>query len=115
MREFTVRIVARVRTEISRLIHIVPQSIDVNTSLRIEELQELRIPVLLRIGVKPIGEDSWARPHSTFVERAVRPLLEDLKLSAVVVTIVVTSPDSRVDHNDVMLLMSMEVVDELTD
>jgi hypothetical protein len=115
MRGFTFGISTRVRAEVSGLVHVVPQSIDVNTRLRVEELQELPIPVLLCVWVEPIGEDSWARPHGAFVERAVRPLLENLEFSTVVVTIVITSPDSRVDHDDVMLLVGMEVIDELTD
>ena len=107
------RVGARVRAEVSRLVHVVPQAIDVNTCRGIEKRRELLIPVLLGVGVEPVREDSWTWPNSTFEERAVLALLEYIKRNSIVVAVVVTAPNSGVDHHDVMLLVGMNIINEL--
>ena len=40
------------------LVHIDPESVDVNASVGIEEREELVVPVFLNIGVEPVREGS---------------------------------------------------------
>ena len=41
--------------------------------------------------------------------------MKHVKRSSVVVAVVVTTPDSGVDHHDVVLLVSVDVINELAD
>ena len=106
---------ARVRAEVCRLVHVVPKTIDVNTSCRVEERSELLVPVLLCVGVEPVREYRRTWPDSTLKERAVGTLLKHVERSSIVVAIVVTTPDGGVDHHDVVLLVSVDVINELAD
>jgi hypothetical protein len=106
---------ARVRAEVCRLVHVVPETIDVNTSRRVEERSELLVPVLLCVGMEPVREYRGTWPDSTLKERAVGTLLKHVKRSSVVVAVVVTTPDGGVDHHNVVLLVSVDVINELAD
>lgn len=101
--------------EVRGLIHVIPEPVDIDTCSRIEKLLELAVPVILSVGVEPVREDSWTGPDSTLVLSTVFADLPYVLLTTFVVDIVVTSPDSGVDHNDVVLLASMKVVHYITD
>jgi hypothetical protein len=62
-------VVAGIRTveEVGGLVHIDPESIDVRTMLAVEEVLEEFIPVLLRVRVEPIGEDTGSSPDNSSV------------------------------------------------
>jgi hypothetical protein len=111
----TIRIRAWVCAKVRGLVHVIPETVDVDTSFRAKELGEFAVPVLLGIWVEPIREDGGTGPDCTFVERTVSPLLPYLELCALIVHIIVASPDGRIDHDNVVLLVLMEVVDQLAD
>jgi hypothetical protein len=111
----TLRTRAGIRAEVGWFVHIIPKTVNVHTSIGVEEVQELAIPVLLRVGMKPVGKHSWTRPHSTLVEGAIGSLLPHFHLGTVFVDIITTTPYSRVNHDNVMLLMLVKVVDQLAD
>ena len=85
-----------------------PQSIDVDTSISIEERGKLVVPVFLNSRGEPIREGSDSRPYNTLIDRAVRSLEESTCLDTIIESRVVVVGNSRVDHNDVGLLSLME-------
>lgn len=111
----TLGIRTRVRTEIRWFVHIDPQRIDINACLRIEELKELIVPVLLSAWVEPIRENRRTRPYHASINRPVWILLKDVEIDAIVVGFVVECRHGWIDHDDVVLLVSVEVVDQLAD
>jgi hypothetical protein len=111
----TIRVYTWVRAEVGRLVHIVPEAVDVYPAGWIEEFGELAVPILLGVGVGPVREDGWTRPHSTFIDRAILPYLPNVLLDTFVVNIVITSPNSRVNHDDVLLLVCVQMINHLAD
>jgi hypothetical protein len=111
----TFRIRTWIRAEVSRLIHIIPEPIDINTRPWIKEAQKLLIPVPLGIRVEPIRENSRTRPDRAFKERAISTLLVDVELGTVVITVIAAAPDGGIDHHYVVLLVGVEMLDELLD
>jgi hypothetical protein len=60
------------------------QSIDIHTSVGVEERLKLAVPVALRILVKPIGKRRNARPHFAFVDAAISYLQEYICVNTIV-------------------------------
>lgn len=100
--------------EVGRLVHVNPQGINVGTIGSIEECQKSFRPVLLGVGVKPVGEVTRASPDDTIVKRSVVLFHEDIVFETrVQCRIGLFVEHSRVNHNDVVLVPSVDSVDEI--
>lgn len=55
----------RVVAEARRLVHVDPKSIDVYSSVFVEESGELIIPIVMRVCCEPVREDSGPWPDFT--------------------------------------------------
>jgi hypothetical protein len=99
-------VVTGVRTveEVSWLVHVDPETIDIRTVLAVEEVDEELIPVLLGLGVKPIREDTRSSPDNAAVVCTIGLLDESVILATRVKSgIGLHVVDSRVNHDDVLL------------
>jgi hypothetical protein len=98
------------------LVHIDPQSIDVRTIDAIKELNELLVPVLLRVRVEPIREVARSRPNDSLVVSAVILLHEDVIAQTLIERwIGLFVVHRRVNHDNVVLVSGMNRVNKILD
>lgn len=98
------------------LVHIDPKSINVRTVDAIEEVNKLLIPVLLRVWVEPVREVTRSGPNNALIVAAVVFLHKDIVAETLVkrwVWLLVVN--SRVDHDDIVLVSGMDSVNEILD
>jgi hypothetical protein len=80
-----VRVVAgEVAGEIGGLIHVDPQSIDVDPSLWVKKECELVVPVCRDVLGEPVGESSYTRPDDALPDGAVLTEEENVILDSTV-------------------------------
>lgn len=103
-----------VAREVAGLVHVDPQSVNVQAGLGVEKGLELAVPVRLSVRGEPIREDGDTRPDNTDPDGAVSPQQEHVVLEALVGRRVVLVGDGWVDHDDVVLVICVQVVNELT-
>lgn len=60
------RIFARVGTEVGGLVHVDPETVDIDAVLRAEEAGKLVVPPGLSVGVKPVGVNGHTGPNGTY-------------------------------------------------
>jgi hypothetical protein len=82
--------------EVGWFVHVNPQSVDINPSLRIEERRELVVPVALYIRVKPIWEGRYTGPDFSFENASIGLLQENVRIQSVVVGRIILCGDCRV-------------------
>jgi hypothetical protein len=109
----TIGVCAWVIAEVCGLVHIVPKAVDVDAGRRVEELEELVVPVFLGIWMEPIWEHSRSWPDGALEEGPIGSLLEDFQFGTVIIAGIVTAPNSGVNHQNVMLLVLVEIVYQL--
>jgi len=91
------------------------QSINVHSSVGIEECQELIVPILLSTSLEPVREDGNSWPDNALVQRVIAVLQE--RVDALVegsIVLIRLVRNGGVDHNDVVLIIAVERIDELT-
>lgn len=103
-----------VAREVAGLVHVDPQSVNVQARLGVEKGLELAVPVRLGVGGEPIGEDGDTGPDDADPDGAVGPQQEHVVLEALVGRRIVLIGDGWVDHDDVVLVVCVQVVNELT-
>ena len=107
---------ARELAETRRLVHVNPHTIDIKTCLGAVERQELACPVLLDTRVEPVGVNSDTRPDDTKVVGAIGVLQPDAKSFSFVECVIASignGADGRVGHDDVLLIVLVEIVNDL--
>lgn len=103
--------------EVGGFVHVNPETVNVNARARREELSKLIVPVLGDVGGEPVGEDRDTRPYDTLVEGTVIALEEDVLFDTAGQSGVLRSlcrRHGRIDHDNVLLVVLMEVADQLS-
>lgn len=90
------------------------QGINVYTTIGIEECQELVVPIFLRAGFEPVWVYGDTGPDNTLVKGAVAVLQErvDTLVKCFIVPIG-SVRHSRVDHDNVVLIVTVEGINKL--
>ncbi len=111
-----IRIVAwEVAGEVRRLVHVDPESIDVDSAVGREEDCELVLPVGRDVLREPVGECRYAGPDDALPDGTVASQHEDVILDAALERRILLVGHGRVYHDDVVLVVRVEMVHELAD
>lgn len=105
-------VAGEVAREVARLIHVDPERINVQTRALVKEDLELVGPVRLRVLGEPVREDGDAGPDDAEPEGAVGAQEEGILLDATLQWRVVLVRNCRVDHDNVVLVVGVEVRDD---
>lgn len=93
--------------------HINPKRVDIHSSVGVEELLELRVPVICHVRMKPVGERCNAWPHYSFIYRPIFSFEKNIFLDTIIEGRIVRIPYRRVDHDNIVLLVVMKGSNEL--
>lgn len=102
------------------LIHVDPEPIDINARVGIEEAGKLIIPPLLHFWVEPIGKSSHTGPDHPLVDGSVLvdkvPIVSRNRKRRIcqIIVFLLLVCHGRIHHDDVMLVIFMEVIDNLS-
>ena len=102
--------------EVGGLVHVDPQRINVRAVDAVEEVEELLRPVFLSVRVEPVREVTGTGPNDTLVMSAVQFLHERIVLQTGVERRVwLAVVDSRINHDNVMLISRVKSVHKVFD
>lgn len=105
-------VAGEVAGEVGGLVHVDPEGVNVDASVLVEEVLELAGPVGVGGLGKPVGEDGDAGPDDAKPDGAVGAQEEGVLFDSAVQRGVVLVGHGRVNHDDVVLVVGVQVGDE---
>lgn len=80
-------------TEVSRLVHVYPEGIDIETTSGAEEQVKFFSPEILSGLMKPVRVNRGPRPDNSLIDRAIAILEECTNLNTSIIGIVILETD----------------------
>lgn len=105
-------VAGEVAGEVGGFVHVNPEGVDVDSRVLVEEMLEFACPVGVGGLGEPIGEDGDAGPDNADPDGAVGAEEEGVLFDSAVQRGVVLVGHSRVNHDDVVLVVGVQVGDE---
>lgn len=114
--------ITHVRQEVGGLVHVKPNTRDIDSIFSVEEPFKLAIPPALSIRCGPVGEGSGSGPNDTFVQVAVFVPEEDILLDTRLVRLIridrfvrCSAEDGGIDHDDKVSSLLLQCGDDVAD
>lgn len=94
-------------------VHVDPDSVNIDLSLRVEGVLDLLIPLDTSVGMTPVWEHCDPRPKDSSKVLSAGCFKENIHLHAFIEGRIGPICDSRIHHQHVPLLVAMEVSDDI--